>query len=208
MGEKLMCGKPRIFMFDLDGTVTAQETLPIIAKHFNVLDEINDLTRQTIEGRIPFVEGFIRRINVLKRFSVAGVNHALENIKLHKMLVDFINSYPSNCRIVTGNLDCWVASLLAHVSCAAETSKAVVHDDHLESVSSIINKADVVLKYQEVGYQVVFVGEGNNDAEAIRVADIGIAFGAVHWPSASVMQVASHAIFDEGELCRFLRQLL
>ncbi|WP_290917607.1 HAD-IB family phosphatase [Halodesulfovibrio sp.] len=195
-------------MFDLDGTVTAQETLPAIAKHFNVLDEINDLTRQTIEGRIPFVEGFIRRINVLKRFSVAEVNHALEDIKLHKMLVEFINSYSSNCRIVTGNLDCWVASLLTNVSCAAETSKAVVQDDRLESVSSIINKADVVLKYQQVGYQVVFVGEGNNDAEAIRVADIGVAFGAVHWPSASVMQVASHAIFDEDELCRFLRQLL
>ena len=72
----------------------------------------------------------------------------------------------------------------------------------------IIDKSKIVQEYQEKGYFVIFVGEGHNDAEAIRSADIGIAFGKVHYPSNSVMQVASHAIFDEEELCRFLKQLL
>lgn len=208
LGVKLMHSSRRLFMFDLDGTVTAQETLPVIAKHFDLLNEINELTQRTIDGRIPFVEGFIRRINILKHCSISRVNSALEGVRLHEELVAFINCYSSRCRIVTGNLDCWVASLLAHVSCPAEMSQTVVKNDRLESVSYIINKAEIVQKYQRLGFQVVFVGEGNNDAEAIRLADIGVAFGAVHWPSASVMQVASHAIFDEEELCRFLRQLL
>lgn len=32
------------FLFDLDGTVTSKETLPIIAEHFGVQDQIAELT--------------------------------------------------------------------------------------------------------------------------------------------------------------------
>ena len=44
------------FIFDLDGTVTKEETLPLIAKHFSVEEEIETLTKQTVMGQIPFVE--------------------------------------------------------------------------------------------------------------------------------------------------------
>ena len=51
------------FLFDLDGTVTSAETLPIIANHFNCLEEIGELTKRTVQGNIPFVESFIRRVS-------------------------------------------------------------------------------------------------------------------------------------------------
>ena len=44
------------FIFDLDGTVTKQETLPLISKHFNIQDEIDNLTMETVKGNIPFIE--------------------------------------------------------------------------------------------------------------------------------------------------------
>ena len=49
------------FMFDLDGTITSQETLPIIARLGDVADKIDDLTKETIKGNVPFVESFIQR---------------------------------------------------------------------------------------------------------------------------------------------------
>lgn len=49
------------FLFDLDGTVTSKETLPIIAEHFGVQDQIAELTHHTVQGNVPFVESFIRR---------------------------------------------------------------------------------------------------------------------------------------------------
>ena len=49
-------------LFDLDGTITAQETLPLIAKHFGVEEQISELTKQTIQGNVPFIESFIRRV--------------------------------------------------------------------------------------------------------------------------------------------------
>lgn len=56
------------FLFDLDGTVTSKETLPIIAEHFGVQDQIAELTHHIVQGNVPFVESFIRRVNILGRF--------------------------------------------------------------------------------------------------------------------------------------------
>ena len=58
------------FLFDLDGTVTSQETLPVIANHFKCQEEIAELTKKTIAGNVPFVESFIRRVNILGKYSV------------------------------------------------------------------------------------------------------------------------------------------
>ena len=69
------------FIFDLDGTITSEETLPLIAKHFNVQEEIEQLTRETIQGDIPFVESFIRRVFILGKLPVDEVAALLENVK-------------------------------------------------------------------------------------------------------------------------------
>lgn len=41
------------FIFDLDGTITQKETLPLIANHFGVQEKIEILTRETVLGRVP-----------------------------------------------------------------------------------------------------------------------------------------------------------
>lgn len=53
------------FLFDLDGTVTSVETLPIISQHFNCTEQIAELTALTVQGNVPFIESFIRRVNIL-----------------------------------------------------------------------------------------------------------------------------------------------
>lgn len=68
------------FLFDLDGTVTSKETLPIIAEHFGVQDQIAELTHHTVQGNVPFVESFIRRVNILGRFSVSEISDLLARV--------------------------------------------------------------------------------------------------------------------------------
>ncbi|MDE4996833.1 hydrolase, partial [Francisella tularensis subsp. holarctica] len=45
-----------VFVFDLDGTLTKNETLPVIARYFCIEDEISKLTAETVKCNIPFIE--------------------------------------------------------------------------------------------------------------------------------------------------------
>ena len=195
------------FIFDLDGTVSAEETLPLIAARFGIEEEIAALTRETVAGNIPFVTSFIRRVRLLSHLPVSEVRGLLEGVRLFPGVLAFIREHGAQCAIATGNLDCWVGPLLARVGVAGHTSSALVEDDRILKLTKILRKEDVVGMFKERGETVVFVGEGHNDTEAMRLADVSIASALVHTPADSVLRIADHLVFEEDTLCRLLRRL-
>ena len=200
--------KPVKFVFDLDGTVTAEETLPLIADHFNIQQKIDVITKETIEGNIPFVESFIRRVNILGVLPVSEISSLLEKVKLYPQLHAFIQENKEHCIITTGNLRCWVDKLLDRIGCESYCSEAIVENDKVVQLSSILKKEDMVENLQKNGYKTVYIGDGNNDMEAMRMADIAIAVGMTHSPSKSLLPISDYLIFNEKALCRQLNQLL
>ncbi len=198
-----------LFLFDLDGTVTEEETLPLIAKNFpGIKEDIEALTKDTIEGKVPFIESFIKRVNVLGKLPVSQIRDLITKTKLNSHIASFIVTHPRNCRVITQNLDCWVVPLLKRLGCAYFVSTACVKDDHVIRLDQIINKEQVTAQCRRSAERVVFIGEGNNDAQAMMVSDISIAFGGVHPPSRTVRSVATHAVYSAERLCTFLKQLL
>lgn len=99
------------FLFDLDGTVTSAETLPVIADHFNCVEQISELTARTVQGNVPFIESFIRRVNILGGYSVRETSELLSKVPLYPQIAQFINEHREDCIIVTGNLTCWCDGL-------------------------------------------------------------------------------------------------
>ncbi len=196
------------FLFDLDGTVTAEETLPIIAELGGVKDKIAELTKQTVQGNVPFIESFIHRVNILKEVSVKQISDRLADVKLYPLVFDFIEKHRESCAIVTGNLSCWCEGLNKKLGCQAYCSEAIVENDHVVNIQSILRKEYIVDQYRTLGETVVFVGDGNNDLEAMRHANISIATGLTHAPAKSLYAICDYIIFNEQALCRQLNQLL
>ena len=196
------------FVFDLDGTVTSEETLPIIASHFGIEKDIQKLTHETVSGNIPFVEGFIKRVHLMANYPVDEINELLEKTPLYKRIWEFINNNREQCIIATGNLDCWVDGLCRKVGCESRTSKAIVEDNSVKKIDEILRKEKVIKELQEQGATVVMIGEGNNDFEAMRQADISIACGLTHQPAVSVLGITDYVVYSEEALCRQLNQLL
>ena len=163
---------------------------------------------KTVSGNIPFVESFINRVNLMSSLPVDEINCLLETIAVYPKIQKFINMNKSSCAIATGNLDCWVEKLCERVGCEAYTSKALVKDNKVFKLTHILRKENIVNSYQKQGYTVVVIGEGNNDLEAMRTADISIASGLTHQPANSVLGIADYVIYEEEALCRQLNQLL
>lgn len=197
------------FLFDLDGTITKDETLPIIAKHFGVEGQIEDLTLKTIQGNVPFIESFICRVNILSQFPISEISDLLyTKVNFYTELAHFIKQHKNNCVVVTGNLSCWCDTMISKLGCPFFCSIAVTDNDKIVKLDTILRKESVVDLYKAQGEKVVFIGDGNNDLEAMRHADISIATGITHKPAKSLYSVVDYIIFDEKTLCRQLNQLL
>ena len=190
-----------IFLFDLDSTVTKQEILPTISKRLGIYERMSELTESTMRGEIPFKQSFLQRVELLKDVPVSEVNEMVSRIQLNNHLVDFIQKNHDRCHIVTGNLDVWIDGVIRKLGMERNTfcSKAIVKNDYIVDKNAVIGQ--MVLPF-------VAIGDGNNDAEMIEAAEVGIGYGEVREIAPAVLACASHAIYDEEKLVEFLERLL
>jgi HAD superfamily phosphoserine phosphatase-like hydrolase len=198
--------KEVIFIFDLDGTITKSETLPLIANNFNI--DITEITNSSIKGEIPYIENFIKRINLLKDIEIKKISNILKKVELNEVIVDFIKNNRENCVIATTNIKEWIEEIIKDLNVKLFSSKAIIKNGKIEKLEYILKKEDIVNFYKKEGKNVVFIGDGINDLEAMREADISIACGCLHNPANFLLSIADYAVFDENRLIYFLNQIL
>ncbi len=197
-----------IFIFDLDGTLTQQETLPLIAAKFGKSGEIEALTREAVSGVAPFEQNFIRRVQQLGTCPVSEVSNLLGGVSCFENLKAFIRTYSDQCVIATGNLDVWIEQLVAGFGCPVFSSTSQKHDDGSVSVLKVLRKEDVVRRYQDQGHRVVFIGDGANDVVAMQMADVAIACGFLRPAEPCVTAVCDVTVQSEDALLRELSILV
>lgn len=197
----------RVFLFDLDATVTKEEILPALAEQVGLLEEMREMTEKTMRGEIPFQSSFLARVEMLKTIPVSRVAEIVEKTPLNEELVQFIHAHASRCYIVTGNIDVWIEKLIKRIGLPMShcyCSSASVSDDYIISVNSVVDKEKIAKQFV---VPVVAVGDGSNDAEMVRLADVGIGYGGVRPVAYSLMCNATHVICNEHRLCSFLHTL-
>ena len=195
-----------IFLFDLDSTVTRQEILPTIAESVGRAAQMRDLTEKCMMGALPFRESCLSRIELLKDVPVEDVSHTIAEIPVHEELCSFMRKHKKRCFIVTSNLDVWISGLIDRIGMTGNVfcSRGIVGDGHLLGVASVIDKRLTVEQF--VG-PLVAVGDGSNDADMVSMAQVGIGFGGVRRIAPAVLEVCTHAIYEESRLVDFLKRL-
>lgn len=195
-----------IFLFDLDSTITRQEILPTIAREVGVYEQMSSLTESSMRGEIPFKQSFLQRVELLKKVPISHVQDIVTHIELNERLVEFIKAYKSRSYIVTGNLDVWIDGLIEKLGMEKNVfcSKALLEGDYVQDVFNIVDK-DAVIRQMVLPF--VAVGDGNNDAEMIEAAEVGIGYGGVRPVAPSVLECATHVAYQEDKLVDFLEKL-
>lgn len=193
------------FAFDLDGTITKRELLPLIAKELGISRKMAVLTKKTMDGEIPFDHSFTKRVDMLKKIPISRVQSIIESVEISGPIVRFLQENKDRCFIITGNLDVWIEKLVKKIGVRCFCSEALYENDKLHGIKKILRKKDAL---REIGNPVVAIGEGHNDVEMLLDAHISIGYGGVHHPAPTVLEVASHVIYNDVHLCRFLKLLL
>ncbi len=196
------------FCFDLDGTVTRLEVLPVIAAELGLAEEIGFLTQMTIRGQIPFEMSFRLRCRLLADIEVDTVAHIVEDVPLDEEIADFIRARREHCYVVTGNLNVWVRRLVGRLGCGVYSSTADARPNgKLGALTSILRKGTAIRDLRSQYDRVVCVGEGFNDLPMFEEADIGVAYGGVHPPAREVIENADYVVGQGATLCKLLNTL-
>ncbi|AVR69021.1 MULTISPECIES: HAD-IB family phosphatase [Pseudomonas aeruginosa group] len=196
------------YCFDLDGTLTRQELLPLIASSVGLEDEIEVLTQATIDGFLPFDKSFKLRVRLLRDANLDWIHTTLrQQVELDPHILAFISQHPGQCFVMTGNLDLWVRPVLERLGVRSFTSRASVRDGRLEGVEEILHKGDAVASLRNEFDRIVAVGEGMNDVPMFEAADLRIAYGGVHVPNRVLTGLSDFVVHEGESLCRLLNML-
>lgn len=195
------------FCFDLDGTVTRAELLPMIASEINLEQEMSLLTRLTMDGLIPFEDSFRLRFAILRSAGLERIRSVVAEVEIDPDIAAFIAANRERCFIVTGNLDVWVEPLMQRLGCRFYTSVSQIGANGEVELKHIMRKNVPGLELKELFDRVVVVGDGYNDLPLFDVADVGVAYNGVHASPDALISVADYVTMNGKGLCRLLSTL-
>lgn len=196
------------FCFDLDGTLTKEEILPQIAKHVDLSEEIELLTKITMQGLITFNKSFKLRVKLLCPIPISTVKETVSQIKIDIHLQKFVQENKDNCYIVTGNLDIWINDFIAaNYGCNYFSSEANYSQDTLTDVKKILDKGEAIETLRQNYDVIVCIGDGMNDCAMFEKGDIGIAFGGVHEPVSTLTEMSKYVAYDSESLVTLLNSI-
>ena len=168
------------FAFDLDGTITKVETLPLLAEELDLADELKLLTDLTLSGQIPFKKSFRLRYLILRNIPLKRIQEIMSGVELDEEIAAFIRANKENCAVVTGNLDCWIEPIIAKLGCESFSSTSELDTENVPVLKNILDKSTAIRELKKTSDKVIAVGESFNDVPMFEEANISIAYGGVH----------------------------
>lgn len=190
------------FAFDLDGTITKVETLPLLARELNLADEIKILTDMTLSGKISFEQSFRLRYFILRNISPKKIWEIMESVELDEEILNFIHENKKFCAIVTGNLDYWIEPITKKLGCEIFSSQSEFGD-----LKNILNKAEAIREIKKTASKIISIGDSFNDIQMFKESDISIAYGGVHRPCDEVINAVDYFFCNGKDLIRKLHSI-
>ena len=197
------------FCFDFDGTVSSEESLPLLAKELDIVEEMSTLTDITMKGIIPFPQSFRLRVKLLSALPLARAQEVMDRVPISPGIAEFIRNHRDQCVIITGNLDAYMEPIVRKLPCRFFTSKALMKDNQVAGIETLLDKGDTMrmLRDREGHRHLVAIGDGANDIPMFESADVAVSYFGVTRANELLYPFSHYVVFKEKSLCQLLKTL-
>ncbi|WP_081964271.1 HAD family hydrolase [Porphyromonas macacae] len=173
--------------FDLDNTLISAEMMVLLFGKISSGNSMQELTRLTMSGILPFASSFIHRVHMLEGLTTDTLQAVADEMPVIPDLKDVLSVLNCPAYIVTGGFGCFARKLMSDYSFAGYLcSEPRMEDGKLKGLKeeTIIlpeDKAAYILKIagseQRLSHCVA-VGDGANDMEMLSVAGSAVVYNA------------------------------
>lgn len=181
----------RLVVIDVDSTLIQNEVIDLLAAESGHLEEVQRITRETMEGQRDFSVALRERVRLLAGLDQSAIERAWHKLTYTPGAHTFVRTLRRlgfRVAIVSGGFDVFSDRIKRDLGIHhAHANKLEVADGLLTGalVEPIVDRARKAELLKEIAAaediplsQVVAVGDGANDLDMLNTAGLGIAFNA------------------------------
>lgn len=203
----------RLFLFDVDSTLINEEVIDLIGAKANLSSEISAITELAMLGQIDFNMALTKRVELLSGLAVEILAEVRSEITLTNGAAELISGLRNSgdeVAVISGGFVEVIAPLMKTLNIDYFKANSLeIHNEKLTGrvTGEIVNrmvKANYLneLKEQLNPKLTIAIGDGANDIDMVKAADIGIAFCA----KPALKEVAD-VVIDKRDLREILNYL-
>ena len=200
----------KLFLFDVDSTLINEEVIDLIAAHAGVQAEVKSITDRAMAGELDFKESLLGRVQLLKGLPINVLEDVRNQITLTKgarELILEIKGAGDVIAVISGGFLEVITPLMHELEIeyfqanSFEVQNGVLTGAISGKIIDRKAKADYLnqLVLQIHPTTTYAIGDGANDIDMVKQADVGIAFCA----KPALYEVADHVVTN-----RDLREVL
>ncbi len=181
----------RLIVFDMDSTLIQGEVINEMARAHGVLDEVEKITAQAMNGELDFEQSLHQRVALLQGFPIEQLAEVHKTLSLTPGASDFIKTVQSlgfKTAVISGGFTYFTEALKKKLELdyafanQLEEEQGILTGKVKPPLVDGEHKAlllEVLAQQEKIALeQVVAIGDGANDLPMLSRAGLGIAFHA------------------------------
>lgn len=166
-----------VVVMDIDSALTIAPVFSMVASAADLMEEVGVLTRATHNGELPFARSVKLRTRLLAEVAVSEAQRRVAVTPLDPDVLACVRALGERIYLMSEAPGCWLTEFQERLGIPIAASKALVENDRLTGLVSVLDKAEVIGELRAEYDRIVAIGSDLGDVALLEHADVGVAIG-------------------------------
>lgn len=181
--------RKKLLLADMDSTIVTGETLDDLAEHAGIKDQVAEITRRAMNGKLDFQAAITERVGLLKGLETGALNDTLKKIQISPGAQTLISTMRENgtyCVLVSGGFTFFTAAVSMQLQFHSHQGNELEIEDGkltgnvkmpiLDKTAKVAFLKEYMNRSNLKAEECITIGDGANDIPMLKMAGLGIGY--------------------------------